>query len=322
MNFSTFTVLNKIETMINICNSDINKILNCSELINELHCIFSTKFEMPMRHHHFYSPIKDVHNALLLMPAWTNDYMGVKQLIVAPQNKNVPSIHSLYTLFDAVTGEILATMDASILTSARTACTSALAADFLARKDAESLLIVGTGKVAKYLVQAYTSIRSFKKISVWGRNREKVYQFKTELEDIGYQIEIVSELEDAVKKADIISVATLSETPIISGKWLKPGQHVDLIGSFKPTTREADDEVITKSSIFVDSEHALYESGDLVIPLDNEIITRNDIKGDIIELCSHQKKGRTTRGEITLFKSVGLAIEDLAAALLIYSKLK
>ena len=151
------------------------------------------------------------------------------------------------------------------------------------------------------------------------RNATKMEAFVASLNDQGIPAETVNDLEESARHADLIACATLSKTPIIKGEWIKPGTHLDMIGSHKPTTRETDDDAIRKSSIFVDSRAgALHETGELAIPIADGIITEKDIKADIVELIKGIHPGRTSTEEITLFKSAGLAIEDLAAALLVY----
>jgi len=305
-----------------IDNKIIDAIFGYEKMVKALHQIFISKFTMPLRHHHFYSTESGEENALILMPAWTDKYLGCKQVIVAPKNseKNLPAIHALYTLFDAETGEPLLQLDASKLTSIRTACTSALAAKYLARKDANNLLVIGSGSVAHHLVQAHSVIRNYNEINVWARNKEKGKQLVEKLKDSGYhQVNFIDDLEQGIRNADVISSATLSKEPIIKGEWINEGCHLDLIGSHTPFTREADDEAIMKSSIFVDSrEGALHETGELAIPISKRILDPGNVKADIVELCKELFPGRTDEKEITLFKSAGLAIEDLAAALLVY----
>lgn len=305
-----------------IDNATIDSVLRYDKLVEALRQIFVSSFTMPVRHHHFYETAEGGENTLILMPAWTEKYIGIKQVVVAPLNsvKKLPSIHALYTLFDAETGVPLAQLDASRLTSKRTACTSALAASFLAKKDAETLLVVGSGQVAHHLVQAHSTVREYREVLVWARNQQKGRDLVEQLQANGYgQVRWVEDLEQAVRRADVISCATLSPSPIIKGAWLRAGAHVDLIGSHTPKTREADDETIQKSSIFVDSrEGALHETGELAIPIAKGILSPDEVKGDIVELCKGLVRGRESEQEITLFKSAGLAIEDLAAALLVY----
>ena len=307
--------------MLIIPDDKISEYLEYKKLIEALREIFQSDYTMPVRHHHFYKTSEGDANTLILMPVWNDEYMGMKQVTVAPANanRNMPSIFAQYILSDSKTGEPLAMMNATELTARRTACTSALASSYLCREDAENLLIVGGGSVARHLVQAHRTVRNFKKISVWMRITAKMDEFVADLKSQGIQAETVTNLEESARKADLISCATLSKTPLIKGDWIKPGTHLDLIGSHKPDTRETDDDAIRTSSIFVDSRTgALHETGELALPIAAGIITAGDIKADIIELVKGIHRGRTSSEEVTLFKSAGLAIEDLAAALLVY----
>lgn len=311
--------------MLNIDLSTLIDVLDYPAVIKSLQQIFISDFEMPLRHHHFYRCKEGSENTLILMPSWTNDFLGIKQVVVAPDNpgKNLPTIHAQYTLLNAVTGEVLAMMNAAYLTSVRTACTSALAAGYLATQNAETLLVVGTGKVAYHLVQAHAKTRKYKRIIIWGRNVEKARIMADKLLSRGYKTEISVSLEAAVMLADVISCATMSAEPLIKGEWLKPGQHLDLVGAYKPQMREVDDQAIIRSCLFVDSRlGALHESGELSIPLKNKLIKPESVLADIVELCSRKHPGRQSDQEITLFKSMGMAIEDLATAILAYSRVK
>ncbi len=243
-------------------------------------------------------------------------------MLVAPKNaeQHLPAIHALYTLFNAETGVPLAQMDATKLTSVRTACASALAAKYLARENAENLLVIGSGSVAYHLAQAHSSVRNYKHIEVWARNSDKAQALLESLKEQGFtNVSLANDLQEAIQKADVISSATLSKEPIIKGEWLKPGVHLDLIGSHTPKTREADDEVIRRSTIYADSrEGALHETGELAIPIASGLLDPKDVQADLVELCKANKLARKDEEEITLFKSAGLAIEDLAAALMVY----
>ncbi|TDH28677.1 ornithine cyclodeaminase family protein [Segetibacter sp. 3557_3] len=307
--------------MIIISDEQISVALKYEALIPALKEIFASAYQMPLRHHHFYKNKSGDDNTLILMPVWNEDYMGIKQVIVAPGNRdeNLPAIHAQYTLLDTRTGVPLAFMNATELTARRTACTSALAASYLARKDAKTLLIVGGGSVAKHLVAAHAVVRDYENTYVWMRDPAKSQAFVTEAGRSGIRVVPVSDLESAARQADVITCATLSKTPLIKGSWLKPGTHLDLVGAHKPDTREADNHAIGLSSIFVDSRMgALHETGELAIPIATGLISENDVKADIVELVKGIHPGRTSEQEITLFKSAGLAVEDLAAALIIY----
>lgn len=293
-------------------------------LIDEIKNGFaSSTIIVPQRHHHNYKnpPVQD--STLLIMPAWNpgND-LGVKIVTVSPENSthNLPSIQGTYIYFDAVKGIPKAILEAKSLTTKRTAATSALAASFLAKKDASSMLMIGTGALSTQLILAHCSVRPIKKVYVWGRDPLKVKEISRKLKGKTFEIQPIKNIEDIIEKVDIISVATLSKTPLVLGKYLQKGQHIDLVGSFKKDMREADDETIKNSKIFVDTYGGIKESGDLYIPLKKGILKENEIKSDLPELCKEEKKGRVNNEEITLFKSVGHALEDLTAAKYYYEQ--
>lgn len=309
--------------MIHITGKQLANTLKFSALIPALKSAFCEDWTFPKRHHHdFKNPQASKESTLLLMPAWSaGEYLGVKTVIVAPENARhqLPSIQGIYTLFDADKGLPLAQMDAPMLTALRTAAASALASSFLSRLDSQSLLMIGTGVLAPHLIKAHASVRPIKKVYIWGRNFAKAENIKKILAPESFEIIPVDDLPNTFPKADIISCATLSATPLIFGKWLQSGQHLDLVGAYRPDMREADDEVVKKCSIFVDTlENAPRETGDLAIPLREKIISLEDISADLFQLCRKEKIGRLSDKEITLFKSVGHALEDLAAAKLAY----
>lgn len=296
------------------------KSLNYPDLILQLEKAFRADYVVPTRlHYNFENPKEDRQSTLLLMPAWeAGKYVGVKLIIVAPNNGtyNLPSIQGTYTLFDAHKGIPLAQMDAKELTNRRTAAASALASRFLSRENSDTLLMVGTGSLAPYLIEAHKSVRNIKKTLIWGRRFERAKEIAQIL-----GAEAIEDLESGVQQADIISTATLSQTPLVLGKWLQPGQHLDLVGSYRKDMRETDDAAIQISRIYVDTiEGATKESGDLFIPLQNNIIKKQNVLGDLFDLCHARCEGRQTMEEITLFKSVGHALEDLAAASLAYEQ--
>ena len=285
-----------------------------------------SEVKFPMRHHHDYAtPGKERGSTLLLMPAWIEgQHLGVKMVTVSPYNDehNLPSIQGLYILNNAVTGQTELILDAKELTVRRTAATSALASKFLSREDSSSLLMVGTGALAPNLIEAHAEARPLKKVYIWGRSFEKARQI-SQLKRLPHlSCEPVASIEEVIENVDIISCATLSPTPLIMGKWLQPGQHLDLVGAYRPDMREADDEVISKCDLFVDTyQGALKETGDLVIPIEKGLISSVDIKAELKELCSGELPGRISEQQITCFKSVGHALEDLVAAILVKENL-
>lgn len=294
----------------------INSFLEYSIFIPFLKaCFQSAAITVPDRTHH-----ELPHGTLLMMPAWNEQFLGIKLATVHPENVNRPSIHATYILQSAKTGEPLAVFEGKALTIKRTAAASALAASFLAPENATKMLMIGNGALAPELIKAHATVRPIREVLIWGRNPGHVEQLIQSTHWDNLQVQKAENLQDAMKWADIISCATLSKTPLVQGGWLKPGQHIDLVGSYKPDMREADDAVMQRAAIFVDTPLAMKESGDLALPLKNGIISHQDIQADLKALCIGNQSGRKNKSEITVFKSVGLALEDLAAAAFIFQK--
>ncbi|MDE1995426.1 MAG: ornithine cyclodeaminase family protein [Rhizobiaceae bacterium] len=293
-------------------------------LIEAIAEMFCKSCVMPVRHHHDMEVPGEKAATLLLMPAWLpGHYTGVKILSLFPDNglRALPAIFGTYMLSSGKTGEMLAVIDGGELTARRTAATSALAARYLSRADAEELLVCGTGRLSLNLMQAHAQVRPLKRIAVWGRDRDKSEAVAAAGRALGLNVEAVADLEPAARSADIISCATLSSTPVIAGEWLKPGAHLDLVGGFKPDMRETDDIAIRRARVFVDTRAgATKEGGDIVQPLKNGTLIKEDIQAELSELASGARPGRTSDNDITLFKSVGAALEDLAGAILAYEQ--
>jgi alanine dehydrogenase len=292
-------------------------------LIESLADMFRSGCEMPVRHHHDLEVPGEPDATMLLMPAWVpGGHAGVKIVNVMPGNatRGLPAVAAEYLLSDARTGQMLALIDGGELTARRTAAASALAARFLAREDAEHLVVVGTGRLSLNLIGAHMAARPIRKVSVWGRSREKAQAIAdTAKAEYGVDAYAADDLDEAVASADIVSSCTLSETPLIKGSLLKPGCHVDLVGAFKPTMRESDDEAVRRSSVFVDTRAGCTkEGGDIVQPLKSGVLREENIMADLFEMCRDAHGGRSSDAEITLFKSVGAALEDLAGAILAY----
>lgn len=295
--------------------------LTPEKLIPAIEQMFVQGCTVPLRHHHSFPVGGEKDGTLLLMPAWqTGRYMGVKLVNVVPGNscRGRPALSSIYILSDASSGSHLALIDGNELTSRRTASASALAARYLARRDADNLLVIGAGRVARLLPDAHRLVRPIRNVAVWDISRDLATDMAVQLCEAGFNAYLAEDLSAAVHAADIVSCATLSTTPLVHGEWVRSGTHLDLIGSFTPEMREVADSVVVKSSIFVDTEAATKESGDLVQPLDKGAISSADILGSLAELCAKVHAGRQNEEEITLFKSVGTALEDLAAAALVY----
>ena len=317
-----------MEQVIQIDSNFIEKNTHFIELIEELKYYFSkNKVIVPMRHHHdFPNPEVNADSTLLLMPAWNpSKNAGVKIVTISPENGqfNLPAIQGAYIYFDAIKGNVKAILDAKNLTVKRTAAASALASIYLSRQDSNSMLMIGTGALSVNLIKAHTSVRPIKNVFVWGRNFEKAKAIAVALKNENFNIQPIKTIIEKISDVHIISCATLSKTPLVFGKYLRKGQHIDLVGSYRKDMREADDDTIKKASVFVDTfQGGLKESGDIFIPLQNGVLKESDIKADLFLLSSEAKPGRINANEITLFKSVGHAIEDLAAATYYYNKFK
>jgi ornithine cyclodeaminase/alanine dehydrogenase-like protein (mu-crystallin family) len=284
----------------------------------------------PARHHHTVALAGRPDATLLLMPAWTisapdaataGKYLGLKSVTVFPDNVRLhkPAVFGAYLLLSTETGEPLALMDGPRLTVWRTAAASALAARLLSRPDASRMLMVGAGALATYLVRAHASVRPIREVTVWNRTPANAEKLAQKLDGSGLQVSVASDLENAARAADLISIATLSAKPLIHGAWLRPGTHLDCVGAFRPDMRETDDEVVRRARIWVDTRAGgLHEAGDIVIPLKADVIRESDVLGDLFELVRGTAPTRASPDEITMFKSVGAAIEDLAAAIAVY----
>jgi ornithine cyclodeaminase len=301
-------------------------------LIDRLEALFRTGCEMPPRHHHAIEAPGGAGSAdatLLLMPAWTRGYqshVGIKLVTVFPDNgkHGLPAIYGQYLLLDGRTGAPVALLDGSTLTKRRTACASGLASRHLSRPDARRLLMIGTGALAPELVRVHAKVRPITEVSIWGRRPEQAQRVASELAQslpkaVGRPIAVqaVGNRAQAVADADIISCATLSASPLVEGAWLRDGQHLDLVGAYRPDMRESDDMAVSRACVFVDTRAgAVKEAGDIVQALANGVISEKDIVADLFELARKQREGRRAGDStsITLFKSVGAALEDLAAA--------
>ena len=310
---------------------DLARILTFPALIEALREGFRTGVVAPARHHHTIPLREEPAATLLLMPAWrdtagghaSRPLLGVKVVTVHPGNaaRGRASVNGTYLLMDSASGEQLTVIDGQALTLWRTAAASALAASYLARKDSSRLLMIGAGNLAPYLINAHANVRPITEVLVWNRNPKHAEQLAASEMTCGrYAVRATTDLEGAVHSADIVSCATLSLEPLVRGAWLKSGAHLDLVGAFTPEMRESDDDAVARAQVYVDTrEGALTEAGDIVQPLRAGLISEVSIRGDLFDLCRETVSGRESPEEITLFKSVGTAVEDLAAAALVLS---
>jgi ornithine cyclodeaminase len=287
-----------------------------------LETMFRDGCTAPLRHHHDIPVPGQPDATLLLMPAWrSGNYLGIKVVTIFPGNsaRRLPSVAAQYMLIDATTGALLAMIDGGELTARRTAATSALAAGYLARSDAAALLVVGTGRIARNLAQFHLASQPrLKTLRIWGRNPARAAALAHELRSGGIDAGVATDLKAAIGQADLVSAATLTTEPLIRGDWVRAGTHIDLVGGYTPAMREADDALIAKAAIFVDTRAgAMREAGDVAAPLANGVLSGDSVH-ELAELCRGTHPGRRRDDEITVFKSVGAAIEDLAAAILVF----
>jgi alanine dehydrogenase len=315
--------------------AEVDANLDDLALIDRLDALFRAGCEMPPRHHHTMAAPNGPGSAdatLLLMPAWTAGAagaagrLGIKVVTVFPDNgaRGLPSIYGQYLLLDGATGASLALLDGTMLTKRRTACASGLAARYLSRPNSRRLLMIGTGALAPQLIRVHAKVRPIEEVAIWGRRPEQASALAQELSEslplaVGRPISIraVADRRAAIEAADIVSCATLSRTPLVEGDWLHEGQHIDLVGAYTPQMRESDDRAVWRARVYVDTRAgALKEGGDIVQPLSNGTIDEDDVIADLFELARGQQTGRLPGDatSITLFKSVGAALEDLAAA--------
>ncbi len=299
--------------------ADVARLGAYADIVEALREGFRAEIETPVRHHHDMSAV----STILLMPAWSKDWAGLKTVVFKTDNaaQGLPTIQASYLLIEQKTGATVALMDGGEITRRRTAAASALAADYLACKDASTMTVVGAGALAPHFVLAHAAVRPISRVFVYSRTLAKSEALAAELAHHGFEVHSVTDLEHAVRQSDIVSCVTTSTQPIVKGQWLKPGAHVDLAGAFKPTMRETDAQVVARSSVYVDTrEGALAEAGDLLQARDEGKFDFANIRGDLFDLCRGKAQGRATPEEITLFKSAGTAIEDLATAIMLYQK--
>ncbi|KDP22215.1 hypothetical protein JCGZ_26046 [Jatropha curcas] len=311
-----------------ITKESLRSILSHSSLIQHFHTSLPTvspTLQTPIRQSYAVSPS----SSLLLMPSWSSSpslpYIGVKLVTHFPENSiiNLPGIHASYVLFSSTTGQTLASMDGTELTLYRTACVSGLASKLLANDSSKVLVMIGAGSLAPHLIKAHMAANpSLEKVIIWNRTIKKAADLVLKLkEECGENNSVCFEsnnnLEEIIGLGDIVSCATNSDRPLVKGEKMKAGAHLDLVGSFKETMRECDDDAIKRGRVFVDNEAALLEAGEIVGAIEREVIEKKDI-GYLVELIKGDEAGRRDSQELTVFKSVGSAVVDMLAAQFVY----
>ena len=312
--------------------------LSYPALIDTLAEAFRLGAIAPPRHHHAVPLSGRPEATWLLMPAISalptdavqgaspgaGAYMGIKSVTVFPDNAartGKPAVFGTYLLLSTETGETIAVLDAPRLTLWRTAAASALAASYLARAGSSRLVMVGAGALAPYLIRAHASVRPIREVAVWNRTPANAQRVADAVSVAlpSLSVTITSDLEQACRHADIISAATMSREPLIRGAWLSPGTHVDCVGAYNKDMRETDDELVSSASVFCDTYAGTFgEAGDILQVLATGRIGREHVRAELADLIARRHGGRSSDGEITLFKSVGASIEDLAAAIAVY----
>lgn len=316
--------------MLQISAADVDRALSFGGLVETLRDAFRDGAVQPVRHHHTIERPDGAASTLLLMPAWTDfqaagtsrdGFVGVKIVTVSPDNNKIakPAVMGVYLLLDGSTGEPLALIDGQRLTLWRTACASALASSYLSRADSSRLLVIGAGALSPFLTRAHAAVRPIDDVRIWNRTPANAAGVVEGLRADGIHASVADDLDEALGWADIVSSATISTDPLVRGAALKPGTHVDLVGAFSPTMRESDDEAVRKARVYVDTRAgATKEAGDIVQALGSGALAPEAILGDLFELTRGEAAGRGGDAEITLFKSVGAALEDLAAGIAVF----
>jgi ornithine cyclodeaminase len=309
-------------TLPHLTAADVERALDFPSLVEALRAGFAKGAEAPLRHVHLVAP--ETEGRLLLMPAWREgEVAGVKLVTVFPQNRarGIATVAALYVLLDGETGHPRALVDGETLTLRRTGAASALASTYLSRADSETLLVVGTGTLAPYMAAAHCAVRPIRRVLVWGRTPARAEALSAKLAGNGLRAAAAPDLEGALAEADIVTCATTATEPVLRGSAIRPGTHVDLVGGFTRTMREADDALVARAEIYVDTyAGALAEAGDLVQPMESGAIARADVRAELAELVRGERPGRSSPEAVTLFKSVGTALEDLYAARLAVSR--
>lgn len=301
----------------------VARVLDYPSLVDALRAAFIDPPTTPLRHS---IPIAAAEGqpagTVLVMPSVRpGGLIGVKLVTIHPSlaGREGGALRSTYLALDARSGDIRGMIDGHALTVRRTAATSVLAATELARPHPDILLVVGTGEICRALTEAYATIIKPRLILVWGRKPDSAARFVAELKCAGIAAAPVSNLADAVGVADIVTAATLSEAPLIFGKDVRPGAHIDLVGGFRPVMRESDDDLVARATIVVDVESTIQETGDIAAPVHAGRIRVEGI-ATLRQVLTGERCGRSSDTDITLFKSAGHALEDMAAAELVFAR--
>ncbi len=301
-----------------ISAEEVHAALKYPDLVDALQEAFSKEFTMPPRKVFLLDDAEDNHDAFALLPSWNDSMIGVKAFTYFPNpDPGYQSLYSKILLFDRHHGQPLALVDGTTVTFWRTAGISGLASRLLSRENSECLLLLGTGNLSTYIIRAQASVRPLKRVLVWGRTRSKAEAVVGQMSDElpGIEFSVAEDVQAACGQADIVVSATGSHEPVVQGDWIRPGTHTDFIGNHHATKRECDTALVVKSKLYADSrDNCFREAGEVLVPIDEGAITKEAVVGQLTEMCSGSVPMRESEDEITLFKSIGMALSDLVGA--------
>ncbi|MDB4711751.1 ornithine cyclodeaminase family protein [Verrucomicrobiales bacterium] len=306
-----------------ISAEEVHAALSYPELVDSLHEAYGGKYSMPPRQV-FLLDENTNHDAFAVLPSWNDQFIGVKSFTYFPEAElPYKSLYSKILLFDRAHGEPLALVDGTTVTFWRTAGISGLATRLLSREDSETMLLLGTGNLAPYIIRANLSVRFLKRVMVWGRNLVKaesiVEMMQKEFPDVDFSA--IEDRQAACAEADIVVAATGSHDPVVLGEWIRPGTHTDFIGNHHADKRECDTELIKKAKVYADSRvNAFKEAGEILIPINEGVFAEEGVVAELSEMCRGDAVLRENEEEVTLFKSIGMAMSDLVGAGLAYNE--
>ena len=298
---------------------DVHAALSYPAMVDALQEAYSGSFNMPPRQVFLLDDQPENHDAFAVLPSWNDELVAVKSFTYFPDNPK-PKYASLYSkimLFDRKHGEPLALVDGTSVTFWRTAGISGLASRLLSRENSKTLLLLGTGNLAPYIIRAQLSVRPIDRVIVWGRTLGNAQAVVEQLakENDAVRFEVANDLQAACGEADIIVSATGSHEPLVFGDWVRPGTHTNFIGNHHATKRECDTALVAKSKVYADSYvNCFKEAGEVLVPIDEGAISKDHVVGELMQMCSGAVALRESEDEITLFKSIGLALSDLVGA--------
>jgi alanine dehydrogenase len=313
--------------MLILSDEQVRGLVDIEDLIDVLeqaHVQFSMgKVVMPVR---LVVPLTEIKGRITSMPAFLSQEsaLGIKIISYFQDNlkHGLPAILATISLYSTDTGKLMVLMDGVTITAIRTACASAMATKALANPETPVLGIIGAGTQARTHIRALSKVRSLERVLIWSPSGTSAQKVKEELEEeMGFEILPQSSAEAVVREADLLATVSAAGEPVLKAAWLKAGVHINAVGSHRPDLREIGSDTLVRATVVVDSRDAVYsECGDILLAIAEGAISREHIRGEIGEVLAGRKVGRTSEGEVTLYKSVGIALQDVAAAMLVYRR--